>query len=171
MAGRRPKPTALKVLQGNPGKRKLNKNEPKPASGRPLAPAYLTDAAAEEWHRIVPELERIGVLTQVDGTALASYCMTFSRWVQAETEITQYGVLIKEPILDKQGGYVGDRLKKNPACTAAMACQREMRALLGLFGMDPSSRSRIKTTPTEEKLSPLAALLKERQEARAKQRA
>jgi len=171
MAGRRPKPTALKQLQGNPGKRKLNQDEPKPAKGVPCAPGYLTPVAAEEWHRIVPELERIGVLTQVDGTALASYCMTFSRWVQSETEITQYGVLIKEPVFDKLGNWVGDKLKKNPACTAAMACQKEMRALLGLFGMDPSSRSRIKTQSPEEKVSPLAALLKERQEKRAQQRA
>ncbi|MEQ8198694.1 MAG: phage terminase small subunit P27 family, partial [Clostridiaceae bacterium] len=28
--GRKPKPTAIKVLEGNPGKRPLNKNEPKP---------------------------------------------------------------------------------------------------------------------------------------------
>jgi P27 family predicted phage terminase small subunit len=171
MAGRRPKPTAVKVLQGNPGKRKLNQDEPKPARGPLGAPSYLTPDAAEEWRRIVPELERIGVLTQVDGTALASYCMAFSRWVQAEKEITQYGVVIKEPILDKQGGYVGDRLKKNPACTAAMACQKEMRALMSLFGLDPSSRTRISAKKPQEKVSPLAALLKERQEARARSRA
>jgi len=31
MAGRRPKPTHLKVVTGNPGKRKLNDKEPTPA--------------------------------------------------------------------------------------------------------------------------------------------
>ncbi len=31
MAGRKPKPTAVKKLEGNPGKRKLNTNEPIPA--------------------------------------------------------------------------------------------------------------------------------------------
>ena len=30
MAGRKPKPTAIKELEGNPGKRKLNNKEPKP---------------------------------------------------------------------------------------------------------------------------------------------
>ena len=30
MAGRKPKPTALKKLEGNPGKRKLNTKEPVP---------------------------------------------------------------------------------------------------------------------------------------------
>ena len=33
MAGRKPKPTAIKELEGNPGKRKLNKKEPKPEKG------------------------------------------------------------------------------------------------------------------------------------------
>ena len=31
MAGRKPKPTAVKKLEGNPGKRKLNTKEPVPA--------------------------------------------------------------------------------------------------------------------------------------------
>lgn len=33
MAGRKPKPTAVKKLEGNPGKRKLNNKEPVPAKG------------------------------------------------------------------------------------------------------------------------------------------
>lgn len=31
--GRKPKPTALKVLEGNPGKRPLNDHEPIPPKG------------------------------------------------------------------------------------------------------------------------------------------
>lgn len=34
MAGRKPKPTAVKKLEGNPGKRKLNTKEPIPAKGK-----------------------------------------------------------------------------------------------------------------------------------------
>lgn len=33
MAGGKPKPTAIKKLEGNPGKRKLNTKEPIPAKG------------------------------------------------------------------------------------------------------------------------------------------
>mgnify|MGYP006980038133 CR=1 FL=1 len=38
MAGRKPKPTAVKKLEGNPGKRKLNKKEPIPAKEMPECP-------------------------------------------------------------------------------------------------------------------------------------
>ena len=41
MAGRKPKPTAVKKLEGNPGKRKLNTKEPMPGKGMPACPAWL----------------------------------------------------------------------------------------------------------------------------------
>ena len=41
MAGRKPKPTAIKKLEGNPGKRKLNTKEPIPAKGMPECPDWL----------------------------------------------------------------------------------------------------------------------------------
>lgn len=45
MAGRKPKPTAIKELEGNPGKRKLNKKEPKPDKGMPVCPEWLLPEA------------------------------------------------------------------------------------------------------------------------------
>lgn len=41
MAGRKLKPTAVKKLEGNPGKRKLNAKEPIPARGMPDCPEWL----------------------------------------------------------------------------------------------------------------------------------
>ena len=49
MAGRKPKPTSLKVLEGNPGKRQLNPNEPKPDASVPKCPAWLSKEAKREW--------------------------------------------------------------------------------------------------------------------------
>ena len=43
--GRKPKPTALKVLEGNPGKRPLNENEPKPERKAPECPSWLEPEA------------------------------------------------------------------------------------------------------------------------------
>jgi len=51
--GNRPKPTALKLLQGNPGRRPINKAEPKPKRGIPAMPKWLDafPVAVEEWKR------------------------------------------------------------------------------------------------------------------------
>jgi P27 family predicted phage terminase small subunit len=49
MAGAKPKPTRLKVLAGNPGKRKLPKNEPQPVAFLKDAPDWFTKGQLEYW--------------------------------------------------------------------------------------------------------------------------
>ena len=39
--GRKPKPTALKLLEGNPGKRPINEHEPVPPKGTVKCPTWL----------------------------------------------------------------------------------------------------------------------------------
>lgn len=57
MGGRRPKPAALKLVTGNPGKRPISEDEPKGVRGAPQVPAGLSKGAVDEWHRLVEELE------------------------------------------------------------------------------------------------------------------
>ena len=80
MAGRKPKPTALKRLEGNPGKRKLNTKEPVPGKGMSECPAWLLPEARAEWKRICGKLSEMGVLTEIDMAAFAAYCQSFARW-------------------------------------------------------------------------------------------
>ena len=70
MAGRKPKPTAIKKLEGNPGKRKLNTKEPIPAKGMPECPQWLLAEAKKEWERLADLMNQMGVLTEVDMVAL-----------------------------------------------------------------------------------------------------
>lgn len=79
----RPTPTALKKLAGNPGKRPINKDEPLPTTGAPQRPDWLTGDSLAEWNRIVPELDRLGILTCVDGGILEAYCVTYGAIVAA----------------------------------------------------------------------------------------
>ena len=67
-------PTVLKLMAGNPGKRPLNKREPQPRRTTPRCPAWLNKKAKTVWRRIVPELRDMGILTVVDGEALAAFC-------------------------------------------------------------------------------------------------
>jgi phage terminase small subunit len=55
MRGRRPKPTRMKILTGNPGKRRLNENEPKPEPSVPDCPSELGPVARQEWDRLVAQ--------------------------------------------------------------------------------------------------------------------
>jgi phage terminase small subunit len=68
--GQKPKPTRLKLVTGNPGKRPINAAEPKPA-GKPVKPAFVKGKAAKLW----AEYSRIGFwLTEADSHALAVWC-------------------------------------------------------------------------------------------------
>ena len=99
--GRKPKPTALKVLEGNPGKRPLNDFEPIPPKGELKCPSWLLPEAKKEWKRLASSLEAMGVLTMADLTAFAGYCQAYARWKEAEEFITQHGSIFKTP-----SGYV-----------------------------------------------------------------
>ena len=120
MRGRKTIPTARKRLEGNPGKRKLNEDEPKPEHKMPEKPAFLSGEAGLVWDRFAPDLYRLKLLTAIDGAAFAAACMAYSRWLQAEQEIDKHGLLIDTPIVSKKTGeIVGCTLRKNPACVAA----------------------------------------------------
>ena len=86
MAGRKPKPTALKVLEGDRGKgrRPLNEHEPVPPRGGVKCPSWLLPEAKKEWKRLASSLEAMGVLTMADLTAFAGYCQAYARWKEAE---------------------------------------------------------------------------------------
>ena len=99
--GRKPTPTAIKELEGNPGKRPLNKNEPKPTKKAPPCPKWLEPEAKKEWRRLAKKMEQLGVLTEVDMAAFAGYCQAYARWKEAEEFITQHG-----SILRTKSGYV-----------------------------------------------------------------
>lgn len=141
--GRKPKPTNLKILQGNPGHRPLPANEPKPEPIAPKCPSHLDKTAKREWRRVAPELEKLGLLTRIDMAALAAYCQTYSRWAEAEAMIRKHGVLIKTP-----NGFP----VVSPYLTIANRTLDQMKSFLTEFGMTASSRSRINVNIGEKEI-------------------
>src|SRR6516225_3251030 len=85
-----PVPLRLKLLRGNPGKRRI-RDEPQPAipPEPPEPPGFLKPAAKDEWHRVAPEVHALGLLTVLDINLLAAYCESFARWQQAETILAE----------------------------------------------------------------------------------
>mgnify|MGYP000913998384 FL=1 len=149
MAGRKPKPTALKELAGNPGKRPLNEREPKPTAKLPTAPKHLTSAARAEWRRMGKELLALGVLTSVDRAALAAYCVAYARWAEAEVQVAKLGTVVKTS---------NGNLIQNPYLAVANRAMEYMTKLATEFGMTPSSRSRVQVQAPADEMS-LADLL------------
>jgi len=144
MRGRKPTPTALRVLRGNPRKRPLNAREPTPG---PLAldpPAWLDASAAAEWRRLAPMLGRLGVLTETDADALAAYCEAFTTWRQATQKVRQGGMVV----VKADGTAV-----VSPWLKVAQDAMGQLRALLIEFGMTPSARARIHTAAPVETVS------------------
>jgi len=150
MKGRKPQPTRLKLLRGNPSKRKPRTGEPKPEGAKPDCPAHLEGDARQEWDRLSGELFALGLLTRLDAAPLAAYCVSFARWVEAEAGVKEMGLVVKSPTGFPQ---------KNPFLSIAEESLRQMRAFATEFGLSPSSRTRIQIpTPTKAKTK-LAAFL------------
>jgi phage terminase small subunit len=81
MAGRRPKPTKLKLLQGTQRSGRINSQEPDPKSEIPSCPKHIQGESRREWKRITKELSALGLLTRIDRAAIAAYCEAYGRWV------------------------------------------------------------------------------------------
>jgi phage terminase small subunit len=125
-------PTALKIARGNPGKQKLNDQEPEfeaPPSLDP--PKDLKGAGLGEWHAQLPRLTASGVLTAADMAGFTAYC----RFVGLEES---YAIRLMEATdNDRIDRLVNQMVKVTNA----------MRSWAGHFGITPSSRSGVKAKP------------------------
>jgi P27 family predicted phage terminase small subunit len=140
--GTKPKPIALRILEGNPARRPIPESiQPE---GVPSCPRWLDNMAKTEWRRIVPELAAIGMLSLVDRAALSGYCTAYSRWRRAETAIQDsftYEFMDVKTFKPK-------RVKK-PEVQIAIDSLNQVKAFCAEFGLTPSSRVRV--NPIERK--------------------
>lgn len=160
--GRKPTPTRLKLLTGNPGKRAINKNEPQPTPLVNIEPPDWLDVDAKQmWYRIVAELRRLNVATVLDESALAVCCQEIAAYARYNAKLKAYrennadddtGINHKGEIVPHP--YFGMRNK-----SAALA----MRYLVE-FGLTPASRTKLSILASTGAADPLDALLASRPE-------
>ncbi len=139
MRGRKPKPSALRLIEGNPGHRRINPNEPKPVRGAPTCPAHLSPTAKAEWKRLIRQLVMLGMMSQLDRAVLAAYCQAYGRWVEAERKLAETPALIKLP-----SGYV----QQNPWLAVSNKQVELMAKFMAEIGLTPVSRSRVNAKPS-----------------------
>jgi P27 family predicted phage terminase small subunit len=139
--GMRPKPTALKVIQGTARKDRMVR-EAIPTPALPDPPDHLDERALREWNRVGPELYRLGLLSEVDRAVFAAYCICYSRWEFAEERVMEMS------LQDPQTGALVIRTKNgntihNPMLCIARAALHDLMVLSDRIGLNPSARSRI----------------------------
>lgn len=136
--GPRPKPTHLKIREGNPGKRALNEREPQPPKVKktPRAPAHLSKDAQREWRRVAKILTEQNVVSVLDLPGLEAYCVCYAQWVEANAQVGKLGAIVKT---------ANGNLIQNPYLAVANRAMVEMRKWMAEMGMTPSSRSRVQT--------------------------
>jgi P27 family predicted phage terminase small subunit len=148
MQGRKPKPTNLKILDGDKDKDRINYNEPKPSNVAATCPSHLCSEARTEWKRIYPELQSMGLMTSIDRSALAAYCQAYGRWAKYEKIIKEKGELHKT----KSGNII-----TSPALWVANKALEQMYKYMTEFGLTPASRTRLSVAKQEE--DPMEQLL------------
>jgi P27 family predicted phage terminase small subunit len=166
MRGRKPKPTDQKILEGNPGGRPLNRDEPKPPAPTEAfdvpPPELVTDkVAATEWARLAPMLRVARQVTEADRTALVALCLEWSRYLAAIKRVELSGMVVEAP-----SGYP----IQNPYLAIATRALSGCHKLWTELGLTPSSRSRVQTAgplpAAGEKETTLARLQRQATELR-----
>jgi P27 family predicted phage terminase small subunit len=136
---RRPQPTALKILRGNPGKRRLNAAEPKPRADGIEPPAWLTGAALEKWNELLPILQQVGLLTRADVGSLARYCDAWAWWRRCREVIEREGDIVV--VRDETGGIKWTQ--QRPEVGIVSKLSQQLHRLECEFGLTPAARSAI----------------------------
>jgi P27 family predicted phage terminase small subunit len=162
--GRKPTPSHLKLVTGNPGKRPLNEAEPAPRRERPSAPAHISDGAREAWGQAVMILDEMGVLTRADVFAVEALCEALADHRAAGSTIKECAAFHRfvkgeggEPDFSADGRYYrtinqagGVMWRTHPAVALRADADRRIKAWCSEFGMTPSARTRIQTTGQED---------------------
>ena len=150
MPGPAPKPTVLKIIEGNRNKRALPKNEPRPRGDLKAArpPANLTDAQAEVWRYTLDNCPP-GLLTNVDRELLIAWCEASELHARATrlqaAKDEQARAEGGEELLAKvKGGYMMSPYLPIINRQAVLLLQ-----LSGALGFSPSARTRI-NAPEDE---------------------
>jgi len=140
--GRKHLPTNTKVAKRTIRPDRVNKDEPKPELKIPLMPRHLDIEASAEWDRMSKELHKLGLLSELDSTELAAYCVCYSRWVDAETQMAEKGIV---------NTTTNGNIIQSPLVGISNQSMILMHKFLTEFGMTPASRARVSAKKSNKK--------------------
>lgn len=148
-------PVPIKVLQEN-GKKHLTKAEIeqrtkaeesiKPKTDKVKPPEWLDETACTEWNRIIKELKRLELVSNIDVAALAICCDAYSKYVKATMDINKTGLLMQ---YTNKGG--NKNVVYNPLITIATKYSDIYKKYCAEFGLTPAARIKLATNKEEPK--------------------
>jgi P27 family predicted phage terminase small subunit len=147
-----PKPTALKLLEGNPGKRALNLSDGvNPRVDIPSVPKHLGVEARKEWKRVTPLLEELGLISGLDRAALGLYCQAVGRLSELETafngqvaRLVDAGADYSDAVYQASHAITPSGYAQQSVIVQLIKSHREqVNRYLMHFGMSPAARARV----------------------------
>ena len=150
MRGRLPKPSGVRILEGNRGRRPLPANEPQYSSALPSPPEKISPPARKVWDDLVKEMASARVLRRVDKRALWHLAEDEALVSEAYAGLWQMMEALTEEAKRNNkklpAGPVFGLLGMTQGCLA-MAAIRDLSSRVIIerreFGLTPSSRMRI----------------------------
>ena len=159
-------PANVHLLRGNPSKKSAADlvDDFNPEVEIPSAPKWIWPEARKEWRRVGRELERYGLISKLDRSALVLYCQAWARLVWAETMLARAMRIAEEKRLEAEvAGEVwkgGDGIMVPIGTAGALGYShhwvvqrrsaQEVHWYLQSFGLSPSSRSRVRTSDNRQ---------------------
>lgn len=141
--GPKPKPTALKILEGNPSRRALPEFEPTNSLPPEKPSAVIADElASTEWDRLLAAMPP-GIYSALDSSALASYALAWSLLVKSQNEIDQNGIMITIYEKAEDGTEVIRDIKRNPAIAVWRAASQTLIQMTDRLGLSPGTRTKL----------------------------
>lgn len=114
-------------------------------------PVWLTDEAAiKEYKRIVKDLDKIGIVGNLDINNIAAYCNAYTNYLKATDELSG------QPLCIERETRNGTMVVRNPLIDIQTNYANEMRKFASLCGLTIDSRLKAaaeKTTKTEDTIS------------------
>jgi len=150
MRGRKPKPAAQQIAEGDPAKRGVHKldamraTESRATRGLRECPKHLKGVARTVWRFWARELEQMNLDCRPDGPMLEGACVAYQTYVELYELIETQGKLVAKKERNPQTGQmeVVD-VRPHPAMHVRDRALMQMKAFCSEFGFSPISRARL----------------------------
>ena len=138
-AGRKKKPTALKVIQGTAQPSRINADEPVPDGPIGAPPVGMLKAERQHWHEITAAAFW---LTSADRDTLRAYCETWQDYQSERGRMKARGSVYHKG----DSGYS----QETAYFRNVMKLRDELRRLSSELGLTPASRTNIKAPKRDQ---------------------